>query len=104
MQQTHSATGPENPYGMGNVVIGSSMGGGSSGGPWIQNFGKRGTGQGKKKNGAENMIVGITSWGFVDDAVRAQGASTPDKSAEAAFKLACRKKGNCKKRGKPATP
>jgi V8-like Glu-specific endopeptidase len=60
-----------------NTVIGSLMCGGSSGGPWLNNFGIRptltGTGNGTAPN--PNVVVGVTSWGSISTAVKRQGAS-----------------------------
>jgi len=60
-----------------NTVIGSLMCGGSSGGPWVVNFGIRpsltGTANGTAPN--PNIVVGVTSWGFINNAVKEQGAS-----------------------------
>ena len=60
-----------------NTVIGSLMCGGSSGGPWLNNFGIRptltGTGNGTAFN--PNIVVGVTSWGYINNAVKQQGAS-----------------------------
>ncbi|MGQ0594176.1 MAG: trypsin-like serine peptidase [Gammaproteobacteria bacterium] len=60
-----------------NTLIGSLMCGGSSGGPWAVNFGIRpvltGTTNGTAPN--PNIVVGVTSWGFVSTAVKQQGAS-----------------------------
>lgn len=60
-----------------NTIIGSLMCGGSSGGPWINNFGIRptltGTGNGTAFN--PNIVVGVTSWGYINNAVKQQGAS-----------------------------
>jgi V8-like Glu-specific endopeptidase len=60
-----------------NTIIGSLMCGGSSGGPWLNNFGIRptrtGTGNGTAFN--PNIVVGVTSWGYIDNAVKQQGAS-----------------------------
>ncbi len=61
----------------GNIVIGSNMNGGSSGGPWINNFGYAPvlTGQSSAINGDANIIIGVTSWGYTDSGVKQQGAS-----------------------------
>lgn len=61
----------------GNQIIGSLMTGGSSGGPWVVNLGVapalNGTTFGAEA--ARNVIVGVTSWGYVDTSVKVQGAS-----------------------------
>ena len=61
-----------------NNIIGSRQTGGSSGGPWLVNFGElaslsQGVGVGAEAN--RNIVVGVTSWGYVDQAPKAQGAS-----------------------------
>jgi V8-like Glu-specific endopeptidase len=60
-----------------NTVFGSLMCGGSSGGPWIANFGVEPTltdtidGTFAKAN----VVIGVTSWGATDKRVKQQGAS-----------------------------
>ncbi len=60
-----------------NGGIGSLMNGGSSGGPWIANFGYTpaltGVTAGSYPNA--NIIVGVTSWGYTNSVVKQQGAS-----------------------------
>jgi V8-like Glu-specific endopeptidase len=60
-----------------NTIIGSLMCGGSSGGPWLINFGVRptltGTTNGTYPN--PNIVVGVTSWGYISNAIKQQGAS-----------------------------
>lgn len=60
-----------------NTVIGSLMTGGSSGGPWLNNFGipatLTGTTNGTFPN--PNIVVGVTSWGYTNQAIKEQGAS-----------------------------
>jgi V8-like Glu-specific endopeptidase len=60
-----------------NTVIGSLMCGGSSGGPWLVNFGIRPTLTGTTNGTAPNpnIVVGVTSWGFTSTAPKEQGAS-----------------------------
>lgn len=60
-----------------NTVIGSNMDGGSSGGPWLINFGKAPvlTGETNGSAPALNTVVGVTSWGYVDKSYKEQGAS-----------------------------
>lgn len=60
-----------------NTVIGSLMTGGSSGGPWLLNFGIRPTLNGTTNGTApnSNIVVGVTSWGYVSTAIKQQGAS-----------------------------
>lgn len=61
-----------------NNIIGSRQTGGASGGPWLVNFGElaslsQGVGVGAEAN--RNVVVGVTSWGYVDQAPKALGAS-----------------------------
>ena len=60
-----------------NTIIGSLMCGGSSGGPWLANFGYRpaltATTAGTYPN--PNIVVGVTSWGYTSTAIKQQGAS-----------------------------
>ncbi len=61
-----------------NTIIGSNMNGGSSGGPWIVNFGLpyvlTGESNGSGYMGP-NVVVGVTSWGYTSDGPKEQGAS-----------------------------
>ena len=49
-----------------NTVIGSNMNGGSSGGPWVENFGLPSalTGETNGSFPQQNVVVGVTSWGY----------------------------------------
>jgi len=60
-----------------NTVIGSNMNGGSSGGPWIANFGLPSvlTGETKGSASTPNVVVGVTSWGYTNLALKEQGAA-----------------------------
>jgi V8-like Glu-specific endopeptidase len=60
-----------------NTVIGTLMCGGSSGGPWLVNFGVRPTLTGTSAGSAPdpNIVVGVTSWGYVDSGPKEAGAS-----------------------------
>jgi hypothetical protein len=49
------------------------MQGGSSGGPWIQDYGVYPAGGPSYTAG--NWVVGVTSWGFTDTTQMGQGAS-----------------------------
>lgn len=60
-----------------NTVIGSLMCGGSSGGPWVANFGVK-SGLTDTIDGVfptPNVVIGVTSWGATDKRVKQQGAS-----------------------------
>lgn len=60
-----------------NTIIGSLQTGGSSGGPWVANLGiapaLNGTSFGTAAN--HNVVVGVTSWGYTNNAIKQQGAS-----------------------------
>lgn len=59
-----------------NVVIGSAQTGGSSGGPWIQNFGMKTSYSGTQPvNDDDNQVMATTSWGFTSDVFMIQGGS-----------------------------
>lgn len=58
-----------------NVVIGSNQTGGSSGGPWIQNFGVDPSTGPAATDDVANQVVATTSWGFIQGTVKLQGAS-----------------------------
>ena len=60
-----------------NTIIGSNMNGGSSGGPWIGNFGLPSalTGESAGSFTPSNVIMGVTSWGYTSNAPKEQGAS-----------------------------
>jgi V8-like Glu-specific endopeptidase len=79
MIRTDSLGYKDDPY---NVVIGSNQTGGSSGGPWLQNFGvdTSFTGAPPTDNTA-NQVVATTSWGFTLGTVKVQGASRFSKNS-----------------------
>jgi len=60
-----------------NTIIGSLMCGGSSGGPWLINFGLRPTLTGNINGSAfkANTVVGVTGWDYTDPTVKQMGAS-----------------------------
>jgi V8-like Glu-specific endopeptidase len=60
-----------------NTIIGSLQTGGSSGGPWVVNFGLAPALSGVAFGTAatHNVVVGVTSWGSNDQATKQQGAS-----------------------------
>ena len=60
-----------------NTVIGSNMNGGSSGGPWVINFGLPSalTGETNGSAPAANTVVGVTSWGYTSTSPKEQGAA-----------------------------
>jgi len=84
------------------VDYGSDMTGGSSGGPWLENFGETSTGQSLSPSGT-NYVIGVTSYGPSTDYIgkRYQGSSVldsqfSDNSKNGILDKACqRKSGNC---------
>lgn len=61
-----------------NLIIGSQMNGGSSGGPWLINFGTESS-VGSSSAGARpsrNIVQATTSWGYVSNTLQIAGAST----------------------------
>ncbi len=60
-----------------NVYIGSDQTSGSSGGPWLVNFGTPITSRQttEPEDNLDNRVVATTSWGFNDDTIKLQGAS-----------------------------
>ena len=60
-----------------NTVIGSLQTGGSSGGPWVVNLGLPPTlaGTGFGTAATHEVVVGVTSWGYISTAIKQQGAS-----------------------------
>ncbi len=59
-----------------NVIIGSNQTGGSSGGPWLQNFGSPTSFTGSTPSDAQvNVVTAVTSWGYNSGVVKIQGAS-----------------------------
>ena len=70
--QSKSATSPN------NVEYGSNARGGSSGGPWVMNYGVQGTGG---LTTSLNALVSVTSYGYVSTLPQVQGGSIPDSRA-----------------------
>lgn len=60
-----------------NTIIGSLMCGGSSGGPWLVNFGARPalTGTSTGSEATPNIVVGVASWGYTNNIPKEMGAS-----------------------------
>jgi V8-like Glu-specific endopeptidase len=60
-----------------NTIIGSNMNGGSSGGPWLENFGLPSvlTGETNGSFTPQNVVVGVTSWGYTSPTPKEQGAA-----------------------------
>ncbi len=79
-----------------SVEYGSDMRGGSSGGPWIQNFGVAAVGQNAGRNPGLNQIIGVTSYGPVATDPLYQGSSIPDSRFVNMLNAMCRRQpGNC---------
>ncbi|STX28661.1 V8-like Glu-specific endopeptidase [Legionella beliardensis] len=79
-----------------NVEYGSDMRGGSSGGPWVQNFGAYSVGQSGGLNAGINRIIGITSYGYISTDPKAQGSSIPDSRFTSILNSVCaHRAGNC---------
>ena len=76
MERTDSY-GVKNSSRRNNTQIGSLMCGGSSGGPWLINFGLRPvlTDTFDGLAAAENTVVGVTSWGYTTSEPKQMGAS-----------------------------
>lgn len=79
-----------------NVEYGSDARGGSSGGPWVQNFQLLQTGGGSGIKAGSNRVVGVTSYGYVSEEPKVQGASIPDGRWVQLFLTVCAARGgNC---------
>jgi V8-like Glu-specific endopeptidase len=79
-----------------NVEYGSDMRGGSSGGPWVQNFGLPADGQTGGVNPGFNRIIGVTSYGYNSTDPKVQGASILDNRFLDILSTACgHRAGNC---------
>ena len=76
---------------------GSDMTGGSSGGPWIQNFGDPASAAPTgTRNLTRNAVVGVTSYGFLDTNVKVLGASGFNAEFASMLSAACANAmGNC---------
>jgi len=66
------------------ITIGSQMTGGSSGGPWLTNFGSASSLTGATPGAAplRNLVSAITGWGFVDKTIQIQGDSAFAQNSE----------------------
>jgi len=78
------------------VIYGSDMTGGSSGGPWIENFGVQSEGQTGGLFPNPNRIVGVTSYGYVSTDPKVQASSNLNQDFLTIFNAACAHRvGNC---------
>lgn len=76
------------------VLYGSDMKEGSSGGPWIMNFGPTAIGQTGADNSGRNRVIGVTSYGY--EGLPIQGSSTLDGNFTSMLDSACaHRDGNC---------
>lgn len=77
LMQRNDSQGFRSATNLNNTIIGSLMTGGSSGGPWLNNFGYRPTLNGTTFGtfSSPNVVVGVTSWGYVSSSPKEQGAS-----------------------------
>lgn len=93
----HQVTaGSKGSFGNNSVIYGSDARGGSSGGPWIQNFGAAATGQTAGTNKLINAVIGVTSFGPVSTTLLFQGSSIPDSRFVSLLNTACaHRAGNC---------
>jgi hypothetical protein len=94
MQRTDSL-GFVDPAAADNTIIGSRQTGGSSGGPWLANLGVPRVllSDGVTRGSAAkwNRLVGVTSWGYVDQKWKQQGASAfRGSDIRALLRAACR--------------
>jgi V8-like Glu-specific endopeptidase len=78
-----------------NVEYGSDARGGSSGGPWVKNFGITAVGGATGLNRDPNRVVGVTSYGYVETEPKVQGAAIPDNRWVAVWNAVCAGAGNC---------
>jgi V8-like Glu-specific endopeptidase len=79
-----------------NVEYGSDAAGGSSGGPWVQNFQVLQAGSSGNGNAGSNRVVGITSYGYEPRDPKVQGASILDNRWIGLLNTLCaRAPGNC---------
>jgi V8-like Glu-specific endopeptidase len=76
---------------------GSDMTGGSSGGPWIQNFGDpQSAAPTGSRNLVRNSVVAVTSYGFTDPSIKILGASGFNAEFSGMLNTACgNAAGNC---------
>lgn len=75
---------------------GSDMRGGSSGGPWVQDFGRPATGQTVSNPAGPNLIVGVMSYTNNSQDPKYSGSSIPDARFDALLSTICpHKSGNC---------
>lgn len=92
----HVDTGSHKAAAQSTILYGSDMTGGSSGGPWIENFGIQSVGQTGSIQSAPNRVVGVTSYGFTAPDPKVQGSSILNQDFMTILNLACaHRAGNC---------
>ncbi len=78
------------------VLYGSDMRQGSSGGPWVQNFGRPAQGQPSATNGEFNRLVGVNSYTSTATGPMYMGSSILNREFITLLREACaRQTGNC---------
>lgn len=84
------------PGGQNTRLYGSDMRGGSSGGPWVENFGVKAAGQVGGLQPWPNRIIGVTSYGYVAVGPKVQGSSVLNQEFLTILNMACtHRAGNC---------
>ncbi|WP_166482672.1 trypsin-like peptidase domain-containing protein [Scytonema sp. UIC 10036] len=79
-----------------SVEYGSDMENGSSGGPWIMNFGSSASGQTRGLETGANLVIGITSYGSSNPNLLLQRSSILDSNLLAVLNERCSaRSGNC---------
>ena len=79
-----------------SVIYGSDLTQGASGGPWVQNFGRKAAGQPSAGQDQMNRLVGITSYVFTAAEPKVTGTSVLDATFRALVQEGCaRAAGNC---------
>ena len=96
-EKMHQVTaGSYGSGGSNTAIYGSDMTQGSSGGPWVQNFGVAAVGQVDGSDRSLNQIVGVTSYGSASIEPLYQGSSILDDRFTSILDTACAwKSGNC---------
>jgi len=89
-------SGNSEAAGSGTVLYGSDLTEGSSGGPWVQNFGIKATGQPSAGDDEMNRLVGIMSYVFVANEPKVAGSSILNSEFTTLLSEACAESaGNC---------
>ena len=92
----HQGSGVTSGNGSTAYEYGSDMAGGSSGGPWVENLGNPASAAPTGDFNVRNAVAAVTSYGYFDPSVRAQGASQFNSDFTAIKNAMCaRTAGNC---------